>query len=110
MTLAANLLSDKIKIVSLDDMSATEIKQIDVRLKTLLLCTETTIPGSRAFGLARNYLDEPINIAANRMAAEIQEKADVYIPEINIASVIGEYGVDGKLETTIEIERRGESD
>jgi len=103
-----NFLSDSIRIVSLDDLSTTELQQIDVRLKTLLMCTETTIPGSRGFGLARDFLDEPVNVAANRMAAELQEKVDIYIPEINVMSVVASYGVDGRLQTTIEIERRDE--
>lgn len=108
--MAENVLTSSIRIISLDDMSTTELEQIDVRLKTLILCTVNTIPGSRAFGLERNYLDEPVNLAANRMAAELQEKVDRYIPEISISSVSASYGIDGRLETRIEIERREEND
>lgn len=99
-------LNDSIKIVSLDDISATELRQIDVRLRTLLHCTETTIPGSRAFGLPGDAMDLPVNLAANQIAIELQEKADIYVPEVRIDSVEADYGIDGKLELTINIRRR----
>lgn len=104
------ILTDKIKIVSLDDMSKTELEQIDVRLRTLIQCTELTIPGSRHFGLKRDYLDEPINVAANTFAIELQEKCDTYIPEISIASVVPSYDLSGKLELTINIDRGDRND
>ena len=99
-------LVDYIKIVSLDDMSKTELEQIDRRVKTLLLSIEETIPGSRAFGLTGDYLDLPVTEAASVLAAELQEKADIYIPEIKIAGVSYGYSTSGRLEATIEIERR----
>lgn len=102
--------SDRITIVSLDDISNTELEQIDIRLRTLIQCTELTIPGSRRFGLARDYLDEPINVAVNTFAAELQEKCDIYLPEISIASVVPKYDLAGQLELTIKIDRGDRND
>ena len=100
------ILSDSIKIVSLDPVSATELQQIDTRLRTLLQCIETTIPGSRAFGLSGDYLDSPIGTTASELASEIQEKADIYIPEVRIESVASGFDTTGKLEITIKVRRR----
>ena len=102
--------SESIKIESLDDMSKTELEQIDVRLRTLMMCTEGTIPGSRYFGLLGDFLDEPINVVPNQIAVELQEKVDRYIPEINIAEVTGTYTLDGKFSTQIAVERRNRND
>ena len=99
------VLTDRIKIESLDDMSASEIQQIDIRLRTLLLCLVGTIPGSRDFGMEGDYLDDPIDIAANGLASALQEKVDIFIPEISVESVDISYDLNGKLETTIRIER-----
>ena len=100
------LLSDCIKIVSLDDVSVSELRQIDTRLRTLIQCIETTIPGSRAFGLRGDYLDSPIGTAASQLAVEIQEKADIYIPEVRIEAVTEIYGLDGQLSVTISVRKR----
>lgn len=103
-------ITDYIKIVSLDEMSVTELQGINTRLRTLLLCTETTIPGSRAFGLSRDFLDLPQPEALNQLAVELQEKADIYLPEINIDSIDSNYSLDGKLEVIIYIVRRATND
>lgn len=99
------ILQDKIKIVSLDDMSTTELQRIDIRIRTLLQCLERTIPGSRNFGLAGEFLDEPVNEAANIMIAELQEKMDIYIPEVTVRTVNTEYDTTGRLQIEIMIER-----
>lgn len=96
---------DKIQIVALDNLSE-DLHQIDVRLKTLLLCAERTIPGSRNFGLPREFIDEPVNEVASQLAVELQEKADYYLPEIGINSVDVEYDLNGRAQATITIERR----
>lgn len=96
-------LTDNIRIVSLD--GATDIEQIDRRLRTLILSTELTIPGSRAFGLPRDFLDEPVNTAKNTFAVELQEKVDKYMPEISVAAVDMEYDLRGRTKLTVHIER-----
>ena len=99
------ILQDRIKIVSLDDISKTELEQLDIRIKTLLQCIERTIPGSRNFGLTGDYLDEPVNEAANAMIAELQSKMDIYIPEVIVRNVKTEWDATGRLGVEIVIER-----
>lgn len=100
-------LTNRIEIVSLDDASIVD--EIDVRLRTLILCTERTIPGSRAFGLTGDFIDAPINDAQNIFALELQEKADIYIPEINVDAVAIEYDAEGgALTGMVNVERRRE--
>jgi hypothetical protein len=107
MTLAW-LLTDRITIKSLDDLP--DIEQIDTRLRTLIQCTEQTIPGSRFFGLPRDYLDAPMEEAINLFGVELQEKSDYYVPEISIESVDATYNLNGQLNMKINIERRDEDD
>lgn len=94
-------LIDQIKIVSLD---GTDLEGINERLKTLLLCVKNTIPGSRRFGLSREFLDEPVNMAANTLAAELQEGVDAYITEVAIESVKTDFDLNGRLAVTINVE------
>lgn len=68
-------------------MEGLDIQRIDAELKTLILSTEGTIPGSRNFGLAGDFLTRPPLEAANILAIELEEKVAEYIPEITIASV-----------------------
>lgn len=98
--------TDSIIIRSLDPMSATELQQIDARLKALILTVEHSVPGSRGFGTSREFLHENVNFAATVLAEELQEKVDAYIPEINIESVNAEYDLYGRIKLTIEISRR----
>ena len=99
--------TNRIKIVSLDDASIVD--EIDVRLRTLILCTERTIPGSRAFGLTGDFIDANLNEAQNIFALELQEKADIFITEINVDAVAVEYDAEkGILTGTVNVERRRE--
>jgi len=96
---------DRIKIISLDDMS--EMQGYIFRLETLIHSVEQTIPGSRGFGLPQDYLDLPLTEAENMFAAELQDKVEQYIPEISISEVAAEVdGLSGKMELTVKIERR----
>ena len=101
-------MTNKINITSLGDSSL--VQEIDVRLRTLILCTENTIPGSRAFGLPGDYIDANLNEAQNLFAIELQDKVDKYIPEISIESVAIDYDLQGLLSGTINVERRVEDD
>ena len=101
-------MTNKINITSLGDSSL--VQEIDVRLRTLILCTESTIPGSRAFGLPGDYIDANLNEAQNLFAIELQDKVDKYIPEISIESVAIDYDLQGLLSGTINVERRVEDD
>lgn len=93
-----------IKIVSTDDMS--ELNRIDTQLKALILSMEGTIPGSRGFGLRRDFASRPIHEAINLFAIELEEKVEEFIPEITIANVECLPSVEGFIEPTIYVERR----
>lgn len=93
-----------IKIVSTDDMS--ELNRIDTQLKAIILSMEGTIPGSRSFGLAREFMSRPMYEAINLFAIELEEKIEQYIPEITIANVEGTVHDDGSMEVMIYVERR----
>lgn len=93
-----------IKIVSTDNMP--ELNRIDTQLKALILSMEGMIPGSRGFGLTREFVGRPPHEAFNLLAIELEEKVEQYIPEITIASVDGTVYVDGSIEPTIYVERR----
>ena len=58
------------------------IERIDEELKALILSPEGTIPGSRNFGLAGEFLSRPPNEAVNILAMELEEKVETFIPEI----------------------------
>lgn len=99
-------LLDSVRIVALD---GTATQQYNERLKTLLLCIEGTVPGTRAFGLPADFLDLPTIEAANRLAAELQDKIDLFIPEITIAEIGVVGDITGKMRFEIRIEERGET-
>ena len=82
-----------------------DIKRIDEELKALILSPEGTIPGSRNFGLAGEFLSRPPNEAVNIFAMELEEKVETFIPEITIANVEGNFrkDVDG-MRMTIYVE------
>lgn len=97
-------MKSSIEIVSTED--APELNRIDTQLKTLLLSKEGMIPGSRGFGLAREFMSRPPNEAMNLLAIELEEKVEQYIPEITIANVEGSIHADGSMEPIIYVERR----
>lgn len=94
----------QIKIVSTDGMS--DIQKYDVQLKTLILSIEGMIPGSRGFGLSREFVSKPPHEAINIFAIELEEKVEEFIPEITINNVEGKSNADGSLDLTIYVERR----
>lgn len=98
--------TDTITIASVD--SSLDLKRIDAELRSLMLAAEGTIPGSRSFGLTRDFLSIPPHEAANLLAIELEEKVETYIPEITIASIEydPEYVTEGGSKFTIHIERR----
>lgn len=95
---------NSIKIISTDNMP--ELNRIDTQLKAIILSMEGTIPGSRSFGLAREFMSRPSYEAINLFAIELEEKVEQYIPEITIANVEGTVHNDGSMEVTIYVERR----
>lgn len=85
--------SDRIEIVSVGGGEALE--RANARLRALILSRERTIPGSRGFGLSGDFLDAPSYEAVSEFGVELEEKADEYIPEIDVAEVKADAGIDG---------------
>lgn len=82
------------------------IERANAQLKALILARERTIPGSRGFGLSGDYLDVPCYEAASEFAVELEEKADEFIPEIDVAEVKVDADVNGRVDTQVFIEWR----
>ena len=80
------------------------IERIDSQIKALILSMVGTIPGSRGFGLEREFISRPPQEALNLLA--IEEKLEEYIPEVTVANVERNVNGDGSIEPTIYIERR----
>lgn len=96
--------SDRIEIIPVDgDVS---IERVDAQLKSLIAARERTVPGSRGFGLSGDYLDAPIYGVASEFGVELEEKADIYIPEIDIAEVRVDAGIDGRADARIFVRWR----
>ena len=95
----------KVRITSLG--GASEIRRLDLRVRTLLACIEGTVPGNRGFGLSGDYLDEPEDAVASVLAGELQERLDSYIPEASVREVAVTPGLGtGEVSLDITIERR----
>lgn len=82
------------------------IKRIDAQLKALILSAEATIPGSRGFGLSREFISRPPMEARNILAMELEERCEEFVPEVSIADVDMDYNLDGTLNLQIHVERR----
>lgn len=93
---------NSVNIVSLDDM--TQLDRYSTQLRALIAVTRRTLPGSRGFGLSGDFIDSNVNEVATDLAIELQEQADIYIPEISVESVDVDYDLMGKLALTINIE------
>lgn len=88
----------------------TDIEKYDLLIKTLLTSTETTLPGSRGFGLNAEYISLEPQVAMNMFAVDLYEKVEEFIPEINIKDITWTAEDTGKVSPTIYIEGREESD
>ena len=70
--------------VSFAYMSASEIQKIQRSVVTLLSTVAGAMPMDREFGLNCDFLDYPIDTAANMYALEVVEKVRRYIPEASV--------------------------
>lgn len=84
-----------------------DLKRVDAELKSLILTTEGTVPGSRNFGLTGEFLTMKPHEAVNILAIELEEKVETYIPEITIANVENKSeDPTKKMDVTVHIEGR----
>lgn len=99
---------NKIKIIGVGNEQT--LKRLNDQLRTLILTTEKSIPGSRGFGLSYDFLDQLPMEMINEFAIELEEKVDEFIPDISISSVEREEYGDGSSTLKIYVERRDEGD
>ena len=97
------------KIRASGDMNAEEIEGYNTQLQSLVATIEGTLPGNRGFGISPDILDNAPKETLNMLALDLQEKAEKYIPEIEIVGVDGESD-EGTLNTQIYIGRRESDD
>ena len=69
------------------NLSQADLVKYKAELETLLANIEGTIPGSRGFGMANQYIDAPPGDVANMMAMELADKCAIYIPAISVDQV-----------------------
>lgn len=81
---------------------------INMRLHALVMNTEGTLPGNRAFGMPTAYLSQPVNLAINTFAAELQERVDKWMPEISIDGIAGATENDGDSTYALAISQKEE--
>lgn len=93
--------SSVIEIVPVDGNMS--IERVNAQLRSLILARERTIPGSRGFGLSGDYLDAPAYEAVSGFGVELEEKTDIYIPEIDIREVRVNADIDGRAEAQVYV-------
>lgn len=99
----------EIKLQGLDvDDGSEEAKEIYAQLTNLLTHTENMIPGSRAFGMNDEYLDDSLEELQNEFATDLYDKVDRFIPTIDIPEIKWDKIGDGAYRATIVIERKEE--
>lgn len=77
--------TNEIQLVNVDGL--TDFERIDSILRTLIVSIEGTIPGSRSFGLSGSTNDMRPEESRNIFLAELDEKVEIYLPEIQIEDV-----------------------
>lgn len=73
------------------DYDPPELEEIKKCLYVLLGTRKGTMPLNRDMGLdLEQYIDEPIDIAKNRYAADVIEQIDRYEPRVTVTAVVFE--------------------
>lgn len=81
-----------------------ELQRIDTQLRALILTPESSLPGSRGFGLPYDFMDVIPAESVNLFAVELEEKVQEFIPGIQIAEVKMEATMDGDVRIKIFVE------
>ena len=98
--------TNHIQTVNMDGMS--DFERIDQNLRALIVTLEQTLPGSRGFGLSIKITDLMPEQARNDFAAALDEKVEEFIPEIRIADIEMDAGMDGSITMRIYVEENDE--
>lgn len=98
----------EVVLQGLNEDDSTEDQIAIRRVRNLLRHVETELPGSRGFGLSPDYLDEPPDSMKTDFAADLYDKIDQYVPDVDIQDIQWE-SLDakaGKFRVVITLERR----
>ena len=96
-----------IHVMQIKDSGGMEnFEKYDLFLKTLCTSIEGTIPGNRDFGMDADCLSEAPDVAINLFAADLQEKIEKFLPEIEIADITWTAHEDGSLTPVVSIKKK----
>jgi len=98
--------TNEIELVNVDGLS--DFERIESNLRALIVSIAGTIPGSRGFGLSGNSTDMRPEEARNAFYEELDEKAEMYVPEIRIEDVEFEHNADGTMALRVYVEENGD--
>ena len=73
--------------LALPDYQDSDQDEVRKKLTALLGSLEGTYPMNRSYGINSEVFDYPIQTAKSLLAAEIYEKTEQYIPNINVLDV-----------------------
>ena len=92
-------------IIVLNDVEKAESEKIRRCLNTLYSVREGEQPLDREFGLAQDFLDQPMPAAQNLLALEIIKKTARYEPRVIVEKVEYEHREDGTLIPIVNLKR-----
>lgn len=85
-------------------MPATEVEEVIQNVQMILATAKGTVPLDRAFGIDGRFLDEPINAAQARAAAEITSAINSQEPRARVQKVFFDGTLAGGLGISVRIE------
>lgn len=86
----------KLGLVEAEMLDADETRQeiLTRRFKTLISSIEGSFPMNRAVGISQEMLDAPVSSAITLLSVEIYQKAEKYIPEIDLEDIECSYNLE----------------
>lgn len=86
----------KFGLVEAEMLDADETRQeiLTRRFKTLISSIEGSFPMNRAVGISQEMLDAPVSSAITLLSVEIYQKAEKYIPEIDLEDIECSYNLE----------------
>lgn len=81
-----------------------EARSVMQNVQMILGTRRGTVPMYRDFGLQMEFVDRSAPVAENILAAEVREALESYEPRAVLKGVAVDYGPDGKMNVTLEVE------
>lgn len=92
-------------VIKINGIGESEAEDIMRCLTTLYSVREGEQPLDRDFGLAQDFLDQPVPVAKNTLALEVIEKTRRYEKRVNVERVEYAVGEGGQLIPVIYLKR-----